>query len=58
MRYMVIVKASEDTELGVLRQFLGEADVAGHPGERADQPGRLHAPHRVDDTGDIEHQLG
>jgi hypothetical protein len=32
----------------VLRQLLGEADVAHDPGEPGDQPGRLDPPDRID----------
>ena len=33
---------------GVLGEVLGEREVSGHPGEGADEPGRLVAPHPLD----------
>ena len=33
---------------GVLRQFLGRADVPGDPGQARDQAGRFDPPHRLD----------
>src|SRR5437762_3498944 len=33
---------------GVLRQFLGGADVPGDPGQARDQAGRFDPPHRLD----------
>src|SRR5438445_8485467 len=43
-----LVDALERGDERILRQVLGQADVAGDPGEPGDQPGGLDAPHRVD----------
>ncbi len=38
----------ERGDQGVLRQLLGQADVAHHAGQAGDEPGRLDAPDRLD----------
>ena len=38
----------ERSDEGVLRQVLGEAHIAGHPGEGTDEAGRLGPPGGVD----------
>jgi hypothetical protein len=38
---------------GVLGKVLGEADVPDNPGQRGDQPGRLHSPNGVKDAMDV-----
>lgn len=45
--------ALEGGDQSVLREFLGEADVAQQPRERGDDARRLDAPHRVDGAVDI-----
>ena len=35
---------------GVLGEVLGQAEIARHPGERTDEPGRLVTPHLLDDV--------
>jgi hypothetical protein len=47
----------ERGEEGVLRQFLGQADVAHHARETGDEPGRFDPPHRVDGAADVRLRL-
>ena len=37
----------------VLGEILGQADVPDDPSQRCNEPGRLHPPHRVQDTVDL-----
>src|SRR4029079_3971799 len=39
----------ESGDEGVLGEVLGQAEVAGHPGEGADEPGRLLTPYPDED---------